>query len=338
MLRKSLLQVPALVGLMLVFTASGQAQTMGPRAAITQAIDEGRLVTLAGNTRPEAKSQSDLGPVRSDLHLDMYLQLKRSPEQDLAAEQFVESLTDKTSPNFHKWISPAEYGRRFGAASEDIATVSRWLESHGFTVNQVPANSLVIDFSGDAGQVREAFHTEIHTLDAAGKRHFANMSDPQIPAALLPAVTGVVSLNNFMPRPGVRAKSAIHGRLQQLSHRSGRHGDHLQFESGVFRRVYRPGTDHRGGRGFGPLQRHWRLEVLPQDFRAGSVLSRFSYASPPGAREGWRLRRPRNQRRRCRGGHRRRMGQRGRARCRHRHGILRRIRPTSADSSLFRTC
>ena len=174
---------------------------MGPRAVITQAIDEGRLVTLAGNTRPEAKSQSDLGPVRSDLHLDMYLQLKRSPEQDLAAERFVESLTDKTSPNFHKWITPAEYGRRFGAASEDIATVSRWLESHGFTVNQVPANNMVIDFSGDAGRVREAFHTEIHTLDAAGKRHFANMSDPRIPAALLPAVTGVVSLNNFTPRP-----------------------------------------------------------------------------------------------------------------------------------------
>ncbi len=201
MLRKSLLQVLALAGLMLVFTARDKAQTAGPRAVITQAIDESRLVTLVGNTRREANKQNDLGPVRDDLHLDMYLQLKRSPEQELAAAQFVESLTDKASPNFHKWITAAEYGQRFGAASEDIATVSRWLESHGFTVNGVPANNMVIDFSGDAGQVREALHTEIHTLDVAGKRYFANMSDPQIPAALLPAVAGVVSLNNFKPHP-----------------------------------------------------------------------------------------------------------------------------------------
>ncbi|MGA3238396.1 MAG: protease pro-enzyme activation domain-containing protein [Bryobacteraceae bacterium] len=201
MKRISSLQVLALAGLMLVFTAREKAQTAGSRALINQTIDESRLVTLAGNTRPEANRQNDLGPAGYDLHLDMYLQLKRSPEQDRAAEAFVESLTDKSSPNFHKWITAAEYGRRFGASSEDIAMVSRWLESHGFTVNNVPSHNMVIDFSGTAGQVREALHTEIHTLAVAGKRYFANMSDPQIPAALLPAVTGVVSLNNFKPHP-----------------------------------------------------------------------------------------------------------------------------------------
>jgi subtilase family serine protease len=201
MSRKSYLQAAAPAGLMLVIAAPGKAQTAGPRALITQAIDESRLVRLAGNTRPEANSQNDLGRVADDLHLDMYLQLKRSPEQELAAQQFVESLTDNSSANFHKWITAAEYGRRFGVAAEDIATVSRWLESHGFRVNGVPANNMVIDFSGTAGQVREALHTEIHNLDVAGERHFANMSDPQIPEALLPAVTGVVSLNNFKPHP-----------------------------------------------------------------------------------------------------------------------------------------
>jgi uncharacterized protein (TIGR03437 family) len=201
MLHRSLLWALALTSLMLTFVASGQTQAAGPRALITRAIDEHSLVTLSGNTRPEAKRQKDLGAVADDLHLDMYLQLKRSPDRELAAQQFVESLTDKTSPNFHKWITAAEYGERFGAAAEDIATVSRWLESHGFTVNAVPANRMVIDFSGTSGQVREALHTEIHSLDVAGKRYFANMSDPRIPAALVPAVSGVVSLSNIMPQP-----------------------------------------------------------------------------------------------------------------------------------------
>jgi hypothetical protein len=206
-LSKSPLQVLPLVGFLLAFPAGVAAETAGPRAVIAQAIDETRLVTLIGNTRPEANRQNDLGPVGNDLHLDMYLQLKRSPEQELAAKQFVESLTDKASPNFHKWITAAEYGQRFGVASEDIATISRWLESHGFTVNGVPANNMVIDFSGTATQVREALHTEIHNLDVAGKRYFANMSDPQIPAALLPAVTGVVSLNNFKPHSMIVPKA-----------------------------------------------------------------------------------------------------------------------------------
>ena len=197
----SLWRVPAIAGLFLVFTSTNEAQTVRPRPLITGHIDESRRLTLAGNTRRGASRQNDRGPVEDGLHLDMYLQLKRSPELELAARQFVESLSDRTSPNFHKWISAREYGERFGAAPEDIAIVSQWLETHGFTVNNVPAHRMVIDFSGNAGQVRAALHTEIHHLEVAGKPYFANMSDPQIPAALAPAVEGVVSLSNFMPHP-----------------------------------------------------------------------------------------------------------------------------------------
>jgi subtilase family serine protease len=198
MLRKSSLQLLT-IGWILFFTTNGTSQTLRPRPLITQPVEENQRVRLVGNTRPEVRKGNDLGMVRDDLHLDIYLQLKRSPELESAAAQFAESLTQKNSPNFHKWISVAQYGQRFGASTQDIATVSRWLESHGFTVNGVPANNMVIDFSGNAGQVREALHTEIHNLEVSGKRYFANMTDPEIPAALLPAVTGVVSLHNFMP-------------------------------------------------------------------------------------------------------------------------------------------
>src|ERR1700683_3482237 len=118
MLLRSCLRVTALISLTFVFAAGDSAQTVGPHPLITQPIDETKLVTLAGNTRLEANRRNDLGAAGYDLHLDMYLQLKRSAEQERAAQQFVESLTDKASPNFHKWITAAEYGRRFGAATE----------------------------------------------------------------------------------------------------------------------------------------------------------------------------------------------------------------------------
>lgn len=58
---------------------------------------------------------------------------------------------------------------------------------------------MVIEFSGNAGQIREAFHTEIHNLDVKGQAHIANMSDPRIPVALAGVVNGVTSLHDFKP-------------------------------------------------------------------------------------------------------------------------------------------
>src|ERR1019366_90474 len=96
-------------------------------------------------------------------------------------------------------ITAKEFGERFGLSKPDLDTISRWLQARGFTVNVVYENGTLIDFSGTAGQVRAAFHTEIHELDVKGVKHIANMSDPQIPAALAPAVVGVVSLHDFKP-------------------------------------------------------------------------------------------------------------------------------------------
>ena len=92
-------------------------------------------------------------------------------------------------------------GERFGLASQDRETIQRWLEAHGFSVNRVYQNGLVIDFAGTAAQIRETFHTEVHNLVLPnGEKHIANMRDPQIPAALAPAIEGIASLHDFFPQ------------------------------------------------------------------------------------------------------------------------------------------
>ena len=169
---------------------------------ITQPINEAQLVTLQRNTRPEANSRNDRGPVSDGFNVEhIFLLLQRSPEQEQELDTLIDSLNDKTSPNFHHWLTAEEFGERFGVAQQDIDTVTGWLELHGFRVNQVYANRMLIDISGTAGQIREAFHTEIHQLDVNGQMHFANVSDPRIPAALAPVVKGIASLNDFKPEP-----------------------------------------------------------------------------------------------------------------------------------------
>jgi subtilase family serine protease len=67
----------------------------------------------------------------------------------------------------------------------------------------------IIEFSGDASHIKEAFHTEIHKYLVHGEEHWANASDPLIPAALTPVVFGVASLNDFSREPTSRRVGAF---------------------------------------------------------------------------------------------------------------------------------
>ncbi len=170
------------------------------RSLITERIDEARTHVLGGNTRSQATALNDRGRVTDDFQMEhMILQLQRPDEQEQAAKQMVEDLHNPKSPSYHKWLTAAQFGQLYGPAQSDIDTVTSWLKSKGFTVNAVYPSGMQIDFSGAAGQVRTAFHTEIHHLNVSGEEHVANMSDPQIPAALAPVVRGVISLHDFTP-------------------------------------------------------------------------------------------------------------------------------------------
>src|SRR5216684_1888286 len=170
------------------------------RPRITQSINEMDRVALQGNTHPEARLANDRGAVANDFSMEhMLLQLKRSPEQEQALQQFIDELHTKGSPNFHHWLTAQEFGERFGLAKPDLDTITAWLESQGFRVDIIYPSGMLIDFSGTGAQVRKAFQTEIHHLNVKGEKHVGNISDPRIPAALAPVVAGIVSLHDFRP-------------------------------------------------------------------------------------------------------------------------------------------
>jgi len=187
------------------FLAGARAEAQAgsrARALISQDVDESELVTLTGNTRPEAIPRNDSGPAADGLRMEhMLLQLQRPPELEKELQQFIDELHNPASPNFHKWLTAQQFGERFGLAQQDLDTITHWLEAHRFTVNVVYPSGMLIDFSGTAAQVRAAFHTEIHSLRINGANHIANVRNPQIPAALAPAVLGIVSLHDFRPHP-----------------------------------------------------------------------------------------------------------------------------------------
>jgi subtilase family serine protease len=202
--------VVLILALILLLPVLTSTQTTAPRSLLTQAVDDSKLIRLRGNTHPWARPEFDQGPAPPDLPMDrMLLDLRRSPEQEAALHRLMEEQQDRSSPNFHHWLSPAQFGDQFGPSDGEIQTVTSWLESQGFQAAQVSKGHMAIEFTGTASNIKQALHTEIHKYFVNGEEHWANSSDPQIPAALAPVVAGVNTLHNFRLRPATRLAGAF---------------------------------------------------------------------------------------------------------------------------------
>jgi pseudomonalisin len=171
-------------------------------SAADRVIDDNDTVVLPGNVHPLARPEFDTGRAPASLPMGhMILVLARSADKQADLDQFLTSLQDPSSPNFHRWLTPEAFGDRFGLSLEDISATTGWLSSHGFVVESVAKGKSQIIFSGSAGDVETAFHTTIHRYLVGGKLFHANAEDPSIPRGLAGVVAGIDSLNDFPRKP-----------------------------------------------------------------------------------------------------------------------------------------
>jgi hypothetical protein len=165
---------------------------------ITQPVNDLERTVLKGNTHPLARAAFDRGAAPSSLSMQrMILVLQPSAIQQSSLHALLDAQQTRGSATYHQWLTPQQFGQRFGPADSDLEAVKAWLESSGFKINSVSKGRTAIEFSGNAGQVQDAFHTAMHSYQVDGKQYWANATDPSIPSALAPVVKGVLSLYNF---------------------------------------------------------------------------------------------------------------------------------------------
>ena len=168
-------------------------------AMITQ-VDDATVAALPGDRPLALGAATDMGALPAATSLpEIRLELKRPAALQAALDRLVEQQQDKTSPEYHHWLTPADL-RAYGPAQADIDQVTAWLTRMGLTVNSVSRSGMEIDFGGSAAAVAQAFHTEMHNVTLGSEAHIANLSAPSVPAALMPVIAGV-TLNNFFPKP-----------------------------------------------------------------------------------------------------------------------------------------
>jgi pseudomonalisin len=167
-------------------------------AQASRKIDDDNRVMLKGNVHQFARSEFDEGPVQTTLPMErMILALRPSPVKQASLEKFLDELNDPASSNFHRWLTPKEFGEQFGPDHQDVDAAAEWIRSHGFTIDHIATSGMWIDFSGTAADVERVFRAQIRNYRVEGKLHHANATDPEIPRGLADLVAGIVSLHNF---------------------------------------------------------------------------------------------------------------------------------------------
>src|SRR5579863_5084881 len=173
-----------------------------PTNRIIERIDDERRVVLLGQRHPLATPENSIGNVAPGLPMQrMVLVLRPDASQDAALETLIEAQHDPGSSYYHHWLTPAQFGARFGVSQGDLDQVMNWLHAAGMEVEDIPSSHRTLVFSGTAAQVESAFHTSIQKYLVKGALHYANARDPEVPQALAQVVSGVVALHDFRSVP-----------------------------------------------------------------------------------------------------------------------------------------
>ncbi len=249
----------------LIFGQSPAPRIRGP-------IELTPSVPLEGSLNPRVRLSDDLGPLAPETSIrGVTLVFKRSPTQEADLQQLLAQQADPASPLYHHWLTPDDFAARFGVAGADITAAESWLQSHGFTIDNVSRNHERITFSGTAAEIQEAFGAELHNLRYDNELHFAPISALSLPATLAPVTAAVLHLSDFRPTPGVRTLHPDYTTANSQSHFLGPRDIAIMYDLGQL-----PSS----GNGIGQS-----LAIIGQSFvklGTGSSISSFLATFSPG--------------------------------------------------------
>jgi len=150
------------------------------------------LVPIAGS-RPEVAAElaaEAAAPPPASLRMQLYL----APRNEAELRRLLRRQYDPASPDYHRWLSAAEYEARFGPTRADVDALSAWLETHGFAVTNADVAQGRIAFEGDVETASAAFQVTI--AGSRDGRYYSNVADPMLPASLASKVRHIAGLHN----------------------------------------------------------------------------------------------------------------------------------------------
>jgi subtilase family serine protease len=117
-----------------------------------------------------------------------------------ALSTYITSLSDAASPNFHKYLTPEQFGARYGATTQSVAALRSYFARYGLRVGALSAGRNVLHISGTTTDIARAFDASIETVRISGDTldaHFTSRAS--LPQAIAKSVSAVSGLSSVTP-------------------------------------------------------------------------------------------------------------------------------------------
>lgn len=124
-----------------------------------------------------------IGPTTQNIHISVGLQLRNVS----AINQLIASGQE---------VDPTTFQANYAPSSSDVAAVTSYLSSQGFSNITVEPNNLLVGADAPAAVVNTAFNTSLGNFIQNGQAVYANTTPAQVPSSLGNIVVGVLGLNN----------------------------------------------------------------------------------------------------------------------------------------------
>jgi hypothetical protein len=198
------------------------------------------LQTLEGHVRAavlrgQAKPAGLMSPVQR-MHLSIVLPLRNLAQLN----SLVSRLYDPSSPDFHKFITAAQFSQQFSPTAQDYQAVVAYAQSNGFTVDAAPANRLVVPISGTVAQVEKTFSVSMGLYHHPTQNRLFFSPDREPSLNLGVRVAHIAGLDNYsVPEPMYHRASDAQGATSLAMTGSGPGGSFLASD---MRNAYYGGT------------------------------------------------------------------------------------------------
>ena len=148
---------------------------------------------LGGITFSEVRAAT---PAAAGITLDASRQVSFTVVLPLRNRDKLEALLadqqDSASPSYHKWLTPQEFGLRFGPSSESMDRVGVAMQARGFATTP---HTRSLDVSGTAAQIERAFGTSMRGVRGANGVHATAVTPIHAPAELTAEGATVLGLS-----------------------------------------------------------------------------------------------------------------------------------------------
>lgn len=134
-----------------------------------------------------------------------------APRDETGLTNYIASLSDTASSNYHHYLTPRQFAQRYGASASSVAAVRSYFAGFGLRVGSLSRGRLVLHVRGTTTEIARAFAARVETVRRANGVLAAQLATKgTVPGAIAHHIAGVAGLSSVVQPSTNTIVSRVH--------------------------------------------------------------------------------------------------------------------------------